>query len=72
MEAMVNFKIEGFKEGLTKLLEERLSSDDKEICENNVEGKRNMNKCNMTYQNYKSKCTEFHFRKEQQKMKWKF
>ena len=43
MEATMNVKIEGLKEGWTKLLEERLLSGDKVIHENNDKDKRNMN-----------------------------
>ena len=40
---MMNFKIDGLKEGLEKLLEGRCPSGDKEIHENNDEDKRNIN-----------------------------
>jgi len=43
MEAMMNVKIEGLKEGLEMLLEERLPSGDKVIHENHDEDKRNTN-----------------------------
>ena len=43
MEAMMNFKVEGLKEGLAKLLEERCPSGDKAIHENHDEDKKNMN-----------------------------
>ncbi len=43
VEVMMNFKIEGLKEGLEKLLEERLPNGDKVIHENHDEDKRNMN-----------------------------
>ena len=38
----MNVKMEGLKEGLAKLLQERLPSGDKVIHENNEEDKRNM------------------------------
>ena len=41
MEAIMNFKIEGLKEGFEKLLEGRLPSGDKVIHENYDEDKRN-------------------------------
>ena len=43
MEEMMNFKIEGLKEGLAKLLEERLPSDDKVFHETHEENKWNVN-----------------------------
>ena len=43
MEAMMNIKIEGLKEGLVKLLEEKCPSCDKAIHENHDEDKRNIN-----------------------------
>ena len=43
MGVMSNVKIEELKEGLAKLLEERLHSGDKEIHENHNEDKRKIN-----------------------------
>ena len=40
LEPMMYFKMEGLKEGLTKLLQERIFSSDKELHENKDEDKR--------------------------------